>query len=89
MRNGIATKWSHSTASIKLAFQRTIIAAMNHTATIHNATFIKFRNTCASTCKLRISVEDNARNSNPRLYWKLEPDANSAEGPFSEMGGEP
>ena len=51
--------------------------------------FIKFRNTCASTCKLRISVEDNARNSNPRLYWKLEPDANSAEGPFSEMGGEP
>ena len=50
--------------------------------------FIKFRNPCAVTCKVRISVEDYARNVNPRVHWMLKPESNAPEGPYSELGGE-
>ena len=56
---------------------------------IYEEPFIKFRNTCAATCKVRISVEDNAHNVSPRVHWNLDPDSNKAEGPFSELGGDP
>ena len=56
---------------------------------IYEEPFIKFRNTCAMTCKVRISVEDYAHNVNPRVYWNLNPGSNKTEGPFSELGGDP
>ncbi len=70
--------------------QRIVVTANSDTLEyIYEEPFIKFRNTCASSCKVRISVEDYARNQNPRLYWKLNSESNSAEGPYSELGGDP
>ena len=59
-------------------------------AHVYDEPFIKFRNTCKKTCKLRVSVEDYAHNVSPKLYWNISMEGSEPvfSGPFSELGGE-
>lgn len=57
---------------------------------VYDEPFIKFRHSLKDTCKIRIYVEDFARNASPSIYWKYIPDKNhpSFSGPYSELGGD-
>jgi hypothetical protein len=55
--------------------------------------FIKFRSRCFVGCTIRISVEDNARNMNPKVFWETRAkqgflDTLYIDGPFTELSGE-
>lgn len=55
--------------------------------------FIKFKSRCFFECYIQISVEDNARNMNPKVFWKTKPsqgflDSLFINGPYSELSGE-
>ena len=56
--------------------------------------FIKFKSRCYIECNVRIIIEDNARNANSKVFWKLKPktgylDSLFISGPFTEFSGEP
>ena len=55
--------------------------------------FIKFRSKCIVGCSIRVSVEDNARNMSPKVFWETKPsqgflDSLFINGPYSELSGE-
>lgn len=54
--------------------------------------FIKFKSRCIVGCAIRISLEDNARNMNPKVFWETRAsqgylDSLYISGPYSELTG--
>ena len=54
--------------------------------------FIKFKSRCIVGCAIRISVEDNARNMSPKVFWETKTnqgflDSLYISGPYSELTG--
>ena len=48
--------------------------------------FIKFKNNCIGNCSVRISVEDFARNTSPKIYWKINNrDSLKISGPYTDL----
>lgn len=48
--------------------------------------FVAFKNTCIGECFVRVSVEDFARNTSPKVFWKIyNKDSLSISGPYTEL----
>lgn len=48
--------------------------------------FITFKNTCIGECSIRVSVEDFARNTSPKVFWKISnKDALKISGPYTDL----
>ena len=65
-----------------------VIADSDTISHVYEEPYIKFKTPCKDTCKVRVSVEDYAHNSSPRLYWKYVHDKYEPTyyGPFTDLG---
>jgi hypothetical protein len=55
--------------------------------------FIKFKSRCFIECTIRVSVEDNAHNTSPKVFWETRTsqgflDSLFIDGPFTDLSGE-
>lgn len=51
----------------------------------YSNSIISFKNPCTSSCMIRVSVFDNAKNQSPEIYWKIDIDGETTyiHGPFA------
>lgn len=54
----------------------------------YNNHLLSFKNNCIFTCFASIHIQDNAQNSGPSVYWKIDPRLDSiyVSGPYSKAG---
>lgn len=61
-----------------------VIADFDTVNVVYESNILSFANPCRKDCQIRIPIPDNARNRNPEMFWKMEPDKDSLRitGPF-------